>query len=94
VGTVFGVILIPGLYFIFAHVARLEKFLRIGAPSEPPPPPAPLPLSEVSLASLLIETLEEAGSMSATHAADAGEPHHATTSRAPVHPRAEEESRE
>jgi HAE1 family hydrophobic/amphiphilic exporter-1 len=38
-GTVFGVILIPGLYFIFGHLARLEKFLRIGSNR-------PLPLSE------------------------------------------------
>ncbi|MCB9701220.1 MAG: efflux RND transporter permease subunit [Myxococcales bacterium] len=29
-GTVFGVVLIPGLYFIFGHLARFEKFLRIG----------------------------------------------------------------
>ena len=34
-GTVFGVILIPGLYFIFGHVARLERFLRIGAAPRP-----------------------------------------------------------
>jgi len=40
-GTVFGVILIPGLYFIFGHLARFETFLRIGAVSTPP-----LPLSE------------------------------------------------
>jgi HAE1 family hydrophobic/amphiphilic exporter-1 len=29
-GTVFGVILIPGLYFIFGHLAHYERFLRIG----------------------------------------------------------------
>ena len=28
VGTVFGVLIIPGLYYIFGHVARLENFLR------------------------------------------------------------------
>jgi HAE1 family hydrophobic/amphiphilic exporter-1 len=39
-GTVFGVILIPGLYFIFGHLARLENFLRIGSPTRP------MPLSE------------------------------------------------
>jgi HAE1 family hydrophobic/amphiphilic exporter-1 len=99
-GTVFGVILIPGLYFIFGHVARLEKFLRIGAPSEPPPPPA-LPLSEVSLASVLVQTLEEAEAMATLHASDADESQDATppatTSAAPVDPHAlcaEEESRE
>ncbi len=58
-GTVFGVILIPGLYFIFGHLARFESFLRIGAPSLPgaaPTPSAPLPLSEVSLSELLTDT--------------------------------------
>jgi HAE1 family hydrophobic/amphiphilic exporter-1 len=49
-GTVFGVILIPGLYFIFGHLARFERFLRIGSRA------TPLPLSEESLASLLIES--------------------------------------
>jgi HAE1 family hydrophobic/amphiphilic exporter-1 len=39
-GTVFGVIVIPGLYFIFGHLARLEGFLRIGSPTRP------MPLSE------------------------------------------------
>ena len=29
-GTVFGVIIIPGLYFIFGHLAHYERFLRIG----------------------------------------------------------------
>ncbi|WAS95783.1 efflux RND transporter permease subunit [Nannocystis punicea] len=77
-GTVFGVILIPGLYFIFGHIARLEKFLRIGAPAEEAAPPPALPLSEMSLASVLIETLEDAGSVAKTHAPDAGEPQEAT----------------
>ena len=37
-GTLFGVLLIPGLYFIFGHVARFESFLRMGSadPSEAP----------------------------------------------------------
>ncbi len=73
-GTVFGVILIPGLYFIFGHLARLETFLRIGAAPEPPPP---LPLSEVSLASILIDTMTDAESASATHSSDAVEPQEA-----------------
>ena len=42
-GTVFGVILIPGLYFIFGHLARFETFLRMGATATANPP---LPLSE------------------------------------------------
>jgi hydrophobic/amphiphilic exporter-1 (mainly G- bacteria), HAE1 family len=42
-GTAFGVILIPGLYFIFGHVARIEEFLRVGSKAPP------LPLSEDSL---------------------------------------------
>jgi HAE1 family hydrophobic/amphiphilic exporter-1 len=29
-GTLFGVVIIPGLYLVFANLARLEKFLRIG----------------------------------------------------------------
>jgi HAE1 family hydrophobic/amphiphilic exporter-1 len=29
-GTVFGVLVIPGLYFIFGHLARFEKFLKMG----------------------------------------------------------------
>ncbi|MBL9102952.1 MAG: efflux RND transporter permease subunit [Myxococcales bacterium] len=39
-GTVFGVIIIPGLYFIFGHIARFEGFLRIGSSRRP------MPLSE------------------------------------------------
>jgi HAE1 family hydrophobic/amphiphilic exporter-1 len=31
VGTVFGIIVVPGLYFIFANLARAEKFLKFGA---------------------------------------------------------------
>jgi hydrophobic/amphiphilic exporter-1 (mainly G- bacteria), HAE1 family len=98
-GTVFGVILIPGLYFIFAHLARLEDFLRIGAPtvpSAPPTPPAPLPLSEVSLASLLLETWAETEPVSATHSSDIGEPRAAAlpASTRPDTRGAEEESGE
>lgn len=39
-GTLFGVLLIPGLYFIFGHIARFESFLRMGSadPSEAPHP--------------------------------------------------------
>ena len=66
-GTVFGVILIPGLYFIFGHLERFERFLRIGGP---PTPVEPLPLSEVSIASLITETLEEAESAHAEGAAE------------------------
>ena len=66
-GTVFGVILIPGLYFIFGHLERFERFLRIGGP---PAPAEPLPLSEVSIASLITETLEEAESAHAEGAAE------------------------
>ncbi len=40
-GTVFGVLIIPGLYYIFGNLARLETFLRIGGGGSPPPPPAP-----------------------------------------------------
>jgi HAE1 family hydrophobic/amphiphilic exporter-1 len=29
-GTMFGVVIVPGLYFIFGHLARLEKFLKMG----------------------------------------------------------------
>jgi HAE1 family hydrophobic/amphiphilic exporter-1 len=96
-GTVFGVVLIPGLYFIFGHLERFEKFLRIGAP---PAQSEPLPLSEVSLASILTETLAEAEQVSATHASDAGEPQdavvHEPGSEAPARPNAprEEEPRE
>ncbi|MBC8073624.1 MAG: efflux RND transporter permease subunit [Deltaproteobacteria bacterium] len=32
-GTVFGVLIIPGLYYIFGNIARLETFLRIGGDS-------------------------------------------------------------
>ncbi|MDC0723521.1 efflux RND transporter permease subunit [Nannocystis bainbridge] len=67
VGTVFGVIIIPGLYFIFAHLARYESFLRVGGRAEPPPPPAALPLSEVSLAALLVDTLADNDASSTTH---------------------------
>jgi len=71
-GTVFGVIIIPGLYFIFGHLARFERFLRIGGASTSTEssdhgessaqsePSAPLPLSEVTLKSILIDTLTEA----------------------------------
>ncbi len=31
VGTVFGVIVVPGLFYIFANLARAEKFLKFGA---------------------------------------------------------------
>ena len=75
-GTVFGVIIIPGLYFIFGHLARFERFLRIGAAStptesshhtessdssDPSERAAPLPLSEVTLKSIIIDTLAESG---------------------------------
>ncbi|MDC0666438.1 efflux RND transporter permease subunit [Nannocystis radixulma] len=95
-GTVFGVILIPGLYFIFGHIERLEKFLRIGAPTEPT---EPLPLSEVSLASVIAETLADAEAMSTTQAPVPDEPQEVTPHpiKAPVDPDralAEEESRD
>ena len=100
-GTVFGVVLIPGLYFIFGHIERFEKFLRIGGPTEPSAPSDPLPLSEVSLADLITETLADAGSTSTTHAPEAEPPQvaspRAIRPEAPPHSnaaRAEEDSRE
>ncbi|MFZ6180909.1 efflux RND transporter permease subunit [Nannocystis pusilla] len=100
-GTVFGVILIPGLYFIFGHIERFEKFLRIGGPTEPSAPTDPLPLSEVSLADLITETLADAGSTSTMHMSEAGPPQDASPRairpEAPAHSnaaRAEEDSRE
>ncbi len=33
-GTVFGVLIIPGLYYIFGNIARLETFLRAGREAE------------------------------------------------------------
>ncbi len=46
VGTAFGVVIVPGLYFVFGHLARLEKFLKYGqgVPTvieESPTPPEP-----------------------------------------------------
>jgi HAE1 family hydrophobic/amphiphilic exporter-1 len=38
VGTFFGVVIIPGLYFIFGYLARFETFLRIGKEKPQPPP--------------------------------------------------------
>jgi len=31
VGTVFGVVVVPGLFFIFANLAKVEKFLKFGS---------------------------------------------------------------
>ncbi|PCC68548.1 hydrophobic/amphiphilic exporter-1, HAE1 family [Nannocystis exedens] len=97
-GTVFGVILIPGLYFIFGHLERFERFLRIGPPSAPT---EPLPLSEVSLASIIVDTLADAEPTSERRSPNDGEsqqaPPRVTRSEAPTRPhapRAEEESHE
>ena len=44
VGTVFGVIIVPGLYFIFGHLQTFEGFLKMGAkPAADGPPLEDLP---------------------------------------------------
>ena len=37
-GTLFGVIIVPGLYFIFGHLARFEGVLKLGAAPTTTPP--------------------------------------------------------
>ncbi len=66
-GTVFGVIIIPGLYFIFGHLARFETFLRIGAAAAS----TPLPLSEE--AAPFPPTSAQTEAVLAAHSADVGE---------------------
>ncbi|MCX4247115.1 efflux RND transporter permease subunit [Paraliomyxa miuraensis] len=68
VGTVFGVVLIPGLYFIFGHLARLERFLRVGDSDAPEPPVDSLD------ATMLANQTEPAEPAPRSESSESGEP--------------------
>ncbi|MEZ4430075.1 MAG: efflux RND transporter permease subunit, partial [Nannocystaceae bacterium] len=70
-GTVFGVVLIPGLYFIFGHLARLETFLRIGGADEPDAASAAPAATPSHAAVTEVELTRPSASTPASHATTA-----------------------
>ncbi|MCA9691561.1 MAG: hypothetical protein KC636_18295 [Myxococcales bacterium] len=64
-------VLIPGLYFIFGHLARLETFLRIGGADEPDAASAAPAATPSHAAVTEVELTRPSASTPASHATTA-----------------------